>query len=293
MFEKANIDKILQMYRSSMLIILVLILVFSHSILITQERFYIFYTFFIGIYIITCILTSKMHISLKITLSLIIISLYSINFKFMTEFIVKISFLSYTIPITLRTNDYMARNIVTGIFSSNFKLHTEFDKLPGYPSILICNYCKDRIENFACILFPLDLAIMMRDGFAKAKFHELVKWPIFTKAKDNYEDTKMQVKQHISSGRSVFTYITKPPSIKLGLSPYVRTGAFSIAKQLNIPITLVCIDYIDTRFGSITKQNFRIRVGDTFIVEDVQESRYKSKLFFKHTIKEFIKRKYE
>ena len=44
MFEKANIDKILQMYRSSMLIILVLILVFSHSILITQERFYIFYT---------------------------------------------------------------------------------------------------------------------------------------------------------------------------------------------------------------------------------------------------------
>ena len=68
---------------------------------------------------------------------------------------------------------------------------------------------------------------------------------------------------------------------------------FCIAKQLNIPITLVCIDYIDTYFGAITKQNFRIRIGDTFMVDDVSSNVFEVKKFFKETMNEFIRRKYE
>jgi len=294
MLLKKDIDKILYFYRILSLIILLLIFVFLPSILIAQNSSYsIFYTFFIGIYIIIFILTSKMHISVKVILCLIIISLYRINFKFMIELILKVTFLCNTTPISIRKDDQIPRSIVTKIFSSNFKLHTQFDKLPSFPSIIICNYCKSRVENIACIMLPLNMAIVLRgDGFI-SNLDKLVKWTIFTKDKDCYEDTKTQIKYHIDSGRSVFVYITKPPKTRLNLLSYMRSGTFNIAKELNIPITLVCIDYVDTCFESITRQNFRIHVGDTFMVENVQESKYKSKLFFTRTLTEFIRRKYE
>ena len=73
----------------------------------------------------------------------------------------------------------------------------------------------------------------------------------------------------------------------------LRSGMFSIAKELNVSVTPVCVDYIDTYFGAITNQNFRIRVGDTFMIDDTNISIQKTKKFFKETMKEFKKRKYE
>jgi hypothetical protein len=291
MFSKKG--KIVHLYRITTLIILLLILLFLPSLLIILNgRYNIFHTFFIKVYIIIYILTSIIPIYFKLTLLIILLSIYRINFKFMIELIFLTSFLQNIIPIAIRKDDQINRYIATKIFTSNFKLHTQFDKLPSFPSILVCNYCKDRIENTACIMFPLDIAILMRDGFV-SKLDKLVKWPIFTKSENNYENTKKHIKEHISAGRSIFTYITKPPTIKLDLLPSVRSGIFNIAKELNIPITLVCIDYVDTSFGSITRQNFRICVGETFMVKDVQESKYKSRIFFRDTIKECIRRKYE
>ena len=110
---------------------------------------------------------------------------------------------------------------------------------------------------------------------------------------DNYETTKQEILHNIKSGRHVFAYVSKPPKLRPDYISSVRTGLFSIAKQLNIPITLVCIDYIDTYFGAITKQNFRIRIGDTFMVDDVSSNVFKVKKFFKETMNEFIRRKYE
>ena len=244
-----------------------------------------------SIIIVFMILVAQISILSKIILIMCILFLYRINVKIMTELFLKISFIE---PIYQRKDDTIPRSIVNSIFNSNFILNTEFDKLPSHPSILICNYCSDRIENLSCILFPIDIAIMMRESLKTTMFlHKLVKWPIFTKLKGNFEDTKLQIKHHIKAGRSVFTYITRPPKIRPNIISGIRSGTFRIAKDLNTPITLVCIDYVDTLFGSITKQNFRIRVGKTFMVKDIAESIKITKTFFKDTMNEFIKRKYE
>lgn len=290
-FNKLNVVNIC---KTIMLVFLVLVLTFLPSTAMLTDFYYVFTTFALIIFILISILAAKIHSKIKITLCLLVLTLYRTNVKIMLEILIRMLFLSYTNPISVRKDDTMVRSLVNSVFRSNFNLKTEFNKLPSYPSILVCNYCKDRIENVACILFPKDLAIMMRDGLKKTMhFHKVVKWPIFTKAKGNYEDTKSQVKEHIEAGRSVFTYITKHPKIRPDIISNVRSGTFSIAKELNVPITLVCIDYVDTYFGAITRQNFRIRVGDTFMVEDVNASMYKSKTFFKETMKEFIRRKYE
>lgn len=291
MFNKLSLINI---YRSTMLVLLVLVLTFLPSTAMLTDFYYVFTTFGLIIFIILCILATKTSSKIKLTLCLLVIGLYRTNVKIMSEILLKMLVLSYTNPIDVRKDDSMVRDLVNSVFRSNFNLKTEFAKLPSCPSILVCNYCKDRIENVACVLFPVDLAIMMRDGLKKTMhFHKVVKWPIFTKSKGNYEDTKAQVEQHIKAGRSVFTYITKHPKIRPDIISNVRSGTFSIAKELNVPITLVCIDYVDTHFGSIKKQNFRICVGDTFMVEDVSSSMYRSKTFFKETMKEFIRRKYE
>ena len=72
----------------------------------------------------------------------------------------------------------------------------------------------------------------------------------------------------------------------------MRTGLFSIAKELDIPITLVAIDFVDTQFNNIQKQNFHIEIGDTFKVDNIQDAVYKSRKYYKKTLTKFMHQKY-
>ena len=88
-------------------------------------------------------------------------------------------------------------------------------------------------------------------------------------------------------------YITKYPRLRPNYIPSIRSGLFNISKELNIPITLVAIDYVDINYGIMFKQNFNIVIGDTFNVENVSESMYKAKKFYKENITNFMKNKYK
>jgi hypothetical protein len=92
-----------------------------------------------------------------------------------------------------------------------------------------------------------------------------------------------KITKHINHGRSVFAYITKYPLDIPNVIHTVRTGIFSIAKELDIPITLVAIDFIDTKFHNIQKQNFHLEIGDTFKVDNIQQAVYNSRKYYKKT----------
>ena len=191
-----------------------------------------------------------------------------------------------------RKDDTELRDIVNKIYYPYIIIRKDFKKLPKEPSIIVCNYCNDRVENLACILIPKNMAIIARDGL-KNKLHRLIKWPIYTKKNSNYEHTKKEILKHLREGRSIFSYVTQ--YTYYGYPNYnfkVRKGLFNIAKELNIPITLVAIDYIDIKNHVIKKQNFGITIGDTFKIDDIDNDVYKSKIFFRNTLKEFKKNKY-
>ena len=192
-----------------------------------------------------------------------------------------------------RKDDSKLREVVKYIYSPTLVLKTNFKKLPNKPTIFLANYCNDRFENLSCILIPKDIAILMRDGLKKtAKLHRLAKWPIFTSEKNNYDNTKNEILKHVNEGRSIFAYITKYPQDIPNRIHKVRSGMFSLAKELNIPVTLVVFDYVDTQFYNIQKQNYQIEIGETFYVDNLQDAIYKTRKYYRKTLSKFMRQKY-
>lgn len=273
------------------------ILIIALCILFFSLRYisYCYYSFSIFIAIILLILTiSLIKINYKTKLLVIIIILFYFKNTLIT--IYKTLFYIYRASVIdkleNRKDDTELRDIVNKIYEPYIIIKKDFQKLPNEPSIIVCNYCNDRLENLACILIPKNLGIISRDGL-KNKLHRLIKWPIYTKKNNNYENTKKEILKHISEGRSIFSFVTQYRNYEYPKYSFkVRKGLFNIAKELNIPITLVAIDYIDIENYIIKKQNFGIRIGDTFKIDDINISILKAKNFFRNTLKEFEKNKY-
>lgn len=282
------------MFNKILIILLSLIIVLIPSIKLISDFYYSFVLLAIILIVIMLILLIKIPFKLKILFIVTILIIFKNNLLVNGKTILSIINAAYIKPLKTRTDDSKLRSIVEYSFDKVLILKKDFSKLPDKPTIFVCNYCNDRVENLACILIPKDIAIMMRDGLKKtAKLDKLVQWPIFTKEKNNYEHTKSEIVKHIKEGRSILSYITKYPRLRPNYIQSIRSGLFNISKELNIPITLVAIDYADINNGIMYKQNFNIVIGDTFNVENVSESIYKTKKFYKKTMTNFMKNKYK
>ena len=274
-------------------IILSLIAIIVPSLKIKGDCYYLFSVFILLLLFILAILLSKLKIKIKVTIVLLTLLIYKNTFIIVGNISYNLIKLIYIDSIDERKNNKKLVRIVEPVFKRYFNFITNFEKLPNKPSIIVCNYCNDRIENMCCILLPVDLALMMRDQVRNTmRFDKIVKWRIETKSEGSFSKTKKEILKHVNNGRYVFSYVTKHPKYKFNYISKVRSGVFYIAKELNIPITLLAIDYIDTKFGTIPYQNFRMIVGDTFNVENPKDAVYKTKKFFKTTLTEFIDKKY-
>ena len=282
------------MFNKIIIIFLSIIIILIPSIKIFSDFYYSFVLLAVILITIILILLLKINFKLKVLIIAMILIIFKNNLSVNGKTLISIVNAAYIKPLKTRNDDSKLRSVVEYSFDKVLILKKDFAKLPDKPTIFLCNYCSDRVENLACILIPKDIAIMMRDGLKKtAKLDKLVQWPIFTKEKNNYEHSKNEITKHINEGRSVLAYITKYPRLRPNYIPSIRSGLFNISKELNIPITLVAIDYVDINYGIMFKQNFNIVIGDTFNVENVSESMYKAKKFYKENITNFMKNKYK
>ena len=263
------------------------------SIKMFGDVYYTFAVYTIILFIIFLILLCDFNIKIKLAVIFSILILYRKNIYMTSGTFYTIIKEGYFNSLHNRKDDKVLRDAVYKIFNKNLKLKLDFSKLPDKPTIIVCNYCTDRLENLACILIPKDIAILMRDTLKKiSKLHRLIKWPIYTKEKNSYENTKKEVCKNIKEGRSVFSYITKTPRLGPTYIQNIRTGMFKLAKELNVPVTLIAIDYIDSTIGMIKSQNFNIVVGDTYDIVDINDSVYRAKKFFKDMLCKFAAEKY-
>ena len=220
--------------------------------------------------------------------------------------------LSYTLPILLlynknlsiimdlvnimRTyrlapdNKYIRENVTT-VLKKHFIFSHNFWKLPEYPTIIVSNYIYDRAENITCITIPKSLAIIIADNFAAlTHVDSVINNCIIKKKSNDYNNIKKNIAKAITDGHSVFAYITKPSHNRnIGK---IRSGMFSIAKELGIPITPIVFDYIYSIYGYIPSQKYRIRVGDTFLVNNIEKDMEKVGNFFSETIKKLSQDKF-
>ncbi len=282
-----------QIFQIIIIIILALICVLFPTLKLVGDVYYSFAIYGVLILASILILFIRLNIKYKLIILAVLFYFYRNNFFLTTKAFYNIINQGYIHKVANRKDDTILRKVVRNMYS-NLNLKLNFSKLPNYPSIFVCNYCSDRLENFACILIPKDIAILMRDTLIKiSKLHLLIKWPIYVKAKDSYEETKNQVLDHINAGRSVFSYVSKTPRLGPTYIQNMRSGMFKIAKELNLPVTPIVIDAIDMKFGSIPYQNFNIEIGDSFYVDDVNEDVINTRKFYTERMKYFQETKYK
>lgn len=237
------------------------------------------------LFFIICILICPFTVHWKVALIFIMITLYRRNISFCTSIA-----MMYKKHYNLFNRDLLNKDI-TKIFSSNFKFLHNFEKLPNHPTIFVCNYIQDRLENLACVLIPGQVAIMMvKPAMEMCKFNHIISPIICRKLKGkDFENIKNKVYEHINNGTSVFTYANHGIS---GTTGRIRTGLFKIAKKLNITITQIAIDNINYLFNCIQYQRFEIKIGETFYVNDPIRDAIKTHRFFSKSYKNFQKKKF-
>lgn len=229
----------------------------------------------------------------KCAMIAIVIIVYRINISILGD-LLGVAYNGYKgkyIENDTRKDDHVLRTDVTRILSSHFRFTHNFDRLPAYPTIIVANYIYDRIENIACITIPKDLCIVMGQSFVKiAKLDRIIKNFIFryeTVKTGQYDSIKEQARQKLNEGFSIFAYVSKCTQYRNGYVGKVRSGMFRIAKELNVPVTPITIDFIKHNNGIIENQRFRIKVGETFKVDDIGQAVYYTRNFFRKTLKSF------
>jgi len=174
------------------------------------DVYYSFCIFFLIFFVILFILLLKINVKLKILSITIIIFIYKNIIYLVGGFFSIIFTKGYIENVNNRKDDSIFRKIVYNLFNNTFNLRLNFKKLPDRPSIFVCNYCCDRLENIACILIPKDMGILMLHTLKNiSKLNKLIKWPVYTYKKDSYENTKKEIMEHIKEGRSIFSYVIR------------------------------------------------------------------------------------
>jgi hypothetical protein len=270
--------------------LLSLICVYIPSSSMVRHIYYIPFISMLVILFLVMLMVSKLNNRIKIIIALGVLLVYNRPLSLTCKII-------YTAIKVIKTKEkypdsVLANNINDIFLSCGIKIRKNFRTLTETPTIFIANYCRDRVENAACILVPRNLSIMMQEGFSKINMSNIINRPIYVNGhgKGNFDIICEQVKEAHNEGNDIFVYINSPSYFNY-MNKY-SSGIYHIAKKLNITVTPLAIDYIDTKFGTIPNQKFYIESGDSFFVDNIKTAKYKTRNFHIKSHIKFKKRKY-
>ena len=277
------------MNKTTPLILIILILLYSYFYVVKMNRLFIIFFMLLAVLILIQLLNIKRYY--KNILTIIIVLLYYRNIMMCYDMFKVYVLVYFKYPIYNRIDNNIPRHIISGIFNKYFNYTNNFECIPKNKTIYVSNYVSDRLENIACIMIP-NISIILADTFLRvSKLNNVIcnLDSVNKYAKNKYQTVKKIVKDRHDNGYSVFVYIEDPSTVigELGVGK-LRSGMFSIAKELNITITPVVFDHIEyNKFGMIYKQNYSIKIGKSFHVKNVKNSIYRTRKFFRNNLKIF------
>jgi hypothetical protein len=155
------------------------------------------------------------------------------------------------------------------------------------PTIYMANYPSNYVEYMTHGLFGDKFCLLVHHGAMKGLKYIYGEEYLISVQKGNFEKIQKQVKKKIEEGFSIFCYVERDYYNRK--SDYniceLRSGIFSIAKNINATITPVCIDHITYTCGIVDDDIFKIKIGDTKYVFNVEESLEYVKQFLKNELK--------
>jgi hypothetical protein len=273
------------------ILLLSLLVIYIPSSPMINHCYYILFVSFLSLLVIVTILLSNMNKKVKIFIIIVLILVY-----YRSIYLVSSIVCASTKAIITKEKypDSLLGNIVIDIYkNSGIKVISDFSKLPKNPTIILANYCRDRVENAVTMMVPRKIAILMQSGFKSVKMTNIINKPIYVHGhgKGNFENISKSIKEAYDEGNSIFVYINSPNYFNY-LTRY-KSGIYHIAKKHGIPITPLAIDYVYTKFGFIPKQNFFIKAGESFYVDnDIYSAKRITRSFHKLAHKNFKKNKF-
>lgn len=271
------------MSKNFILILSIILIVLSIISYFLPQKYFLIYIFIYLIVIISAILTLPKYYKL---VSLLLLYIYWRNlYLILTLFLITKAILT-EYPVKFRDNDDVVRSMVTGYFSTVFRLSHNLDDIPNHPTIYIANYSHDRLEHITLVMIPTKICALMGKGFIKmAKTNYIMKHSLTMDGSGNFDKVKDSIDDMLKNGISVIAYVEKRLLLDKLLVGRLRTGIFKIAKDLNRTITPIVFDHIYyNSYGVVPRQNYSIMVGKTSNVENIEKSIYDTRLFMKNSL---------
>jgi hypothetical protein len=187
------------------------------------------------------------------------------------------------VVLSIILEKFKTYRIVSLFLYKNLNLNMNIKDLPSKPTIIVANYPSNYIEYLTHGLFGDKLCLLVYGPAVKILKYIYGKDHLIAVNKGNFEKTQEEVKHKLDSGYHIFAYVEKDYYNRK--NPYtiseLRTGMFSIAKNLNVTITPVTIDHIDHLLGGVnTNSIFNIKIGKTEYVNDIDKSIKQTREFF-------------
>ena len=174
------------------------------------------------------------------------------------------------------------RNMALNLYENYLDLEIDRKKIPTDPTIFIANYPLNYIEYFTHGLFGSKLCLLVHGPAVNILKYLYGNDNLISVNKGNFDKVQELVDKKMNDGYSIFCYVERDyynRKDNYSIQEF-RTGMFNIAKKLNKTITPLCIDHLEHFMGFIDTENiFRIKVGDTQLVDDIVNTMNKVKLF--------------
>ncbi len=176
-------------------------------------------------------------------------------------------------------------------FNTYFRLHHNLHMLRKRPHLIVANYPNDRLESFAVFMLSRPFAFVVKASVER-HFHMSSRVPCIltpdTEQTRAYASVKTQVEEHLAAGRHIFSYINHPSNIHPRHYERYRTGMLRIAQELDIPVTPMAIDQLETGIGgALCEQSFQVWLGEPFYVTDVEHDLQLVQQFFRKQTRRF------
>ena len=236
---------------------------------------------------LTVIISYVCNISYNFFLLFFLIFLiFNINFRLIYNFL-KIILRYYYNP---KKGLHLSQQIFDAYQSSGFYITRNFSKIPDKPTIFICPYITKYIEYPLMYLIPRNLAVIMVHETGKI-LEKIMPTTIIHRYSysNNYDSMNSQIVEKYKDGYCIFCYVTKPSRSKRRLGK-MFSGIFNIAKKNNITMTPIVFSRIEN-MSSLSVQNIRMKVGETFLPDNIVSNMIDTKNFFNKTLRGFSTKK--
>lgn len=275
------------MSKNFILILSVILFLLSAISYFLPQKYFLIYIFIYLIVIISAILTLPKYYKLA---SLLVLYIYWRNIYLILGLFLITKAILKEYPVESRDNDDVVRNMVTGYFSTIFRLSHNLNDIPNHPTIYIANYSHDRLEHVTLAMIPTKVCALMGRGFINmAKTNYIMKYSLTMDGNGNFNKIKDSIDEMLKNGISVIAYVEKRLLLNKLLVGRLRSGIFKIAKDLNTTITPIVFDHIYyNSYGIVPRQNYSIVVGKTNKVVNIEKSIYETRLFMKNSLREMV-----